>query len=652
MNSNWSIKLQVGDGGVDGYNEFELVYKASTQERHKLTQMGSIRGQAPVILQHRSDSQAGVPARAVEENKTGEWQLSILDDENVTPEWDTILNNVSRLNRLYSGATSTAVRNAMYGTAERVRIAILPEGATNITYHDIQWGHADTSSVYYEKVSQQADNTKTARGAWFIPIKFTFKDSGYGASFELRNDLPSSPHMIEDSNGDGLADGLVLFGVPTPSISVSQWLIGGKSQKLVTDDVSDAGVYTGIVPAAAGTDAVFVCYLLVLDTIGGAGDPVNVLLRGGTPGTSIVNTSTPDSYIISPQGATWAKYVLSGNNGTDTGFFVQIRRFSTSATKETQIFVDGMYLQTGTLTTPDGWCSSSSLKNRYDPTSTSAATQQQINYLDVWGIPGDLPATVKQSIVVDKNDSVPSIVTIGKGQDAELLPDTIYKLELEDMLTVGGWATVADATRSDGAYKRNSNAGTTEQNSYTFPAGIGQSLLKSQWRVFGVVRSQLNTSTVQVEILNTTLLTATIPATAANTWILLDLGLYNGVGQVNPDSFDLYPLPVFINSTAVSASNIDYDCLFFVPASEFLVVDPQGLGGDFTLIVDPEKQQAFALGAENGPSIGSLWNALPQERTRFIYMLSNSNSQLYDLDTEYDLTLTVTPRTQHLLGTS
>ena len=102
MNDQWTIDLLVGDGDAQNYNKFSLVYVAGSQERYMLEQspgvgdpiIGSITGQAPIVLNHISDNAAPVPARLTEANKHGSWRISVFDDENDSRRCATIRDYV------------------------------------------------------------------------------------------------------------------------------------------------------------------------------------------------------------------------------------------------------------------------------------------------------------------------------------------------------------------------------------------------------------------------------------------------------------------------------------------------------------------------------------------------------------------------------
>lgn len=673
MNENWEVNLLVGDGDVEGYNKFSLVYVATTQEKYKLDQnVGTITGQQPIVLEHVGDVEAPVPARLVEANKLGNWRLSVYDDENTPPSWDSIFNNTSILTRHFSGATSTAARHTVNGTAQEVRVQIIPEGATNSTYYTVQSGYADTSRSYWTPESQQSDGTTSQRGVWFIPINFTFDDAGKGEPFTLRNDLPSSPHFIEDSNSDGLADGWTLTGTPATSIETTNYLAGGKAQAFQAPaSATDSGI-NSFVSLSGGED--IVAYVWI--NFGSGSDDVSVILQesGATPNIiqeKRLQRSDPmaiaDKSIINILGLTWYRVVVSGTaNGSANGVQLRVRRKSTYGATLTVFNVDNAYLQTGTLIAPDGWCSSSSLKNRYDPTSTSAATRQQINYLDVWGIPGDLPATFDYSLDGGGTGTAESGFVMSALSDGEnLVTDWLHLIDSADSILSSTGTTTADASRIDGSYERFSAPGTLatlDPLGGIGTTGFGDWLAKVPARVYAIARTS--------NLLHTLKLSWDLPGTGqndiaefdtVNKWELLDLGLLN----VSSDAERA--IVMFDIDVDITFGTVDIDALVFLPAqdeklvivptSEEILLSPffSSFGNDeYITHIRSINSQTYA------PKItyaGGLWKVHPGNITNRLVLttvgsFSNSNEQEIDIAATTDVSLTVTPSTSHLLGTA
>ncbi len=648
MNQNWSIKLLVGDGGVTGYNEWELVFKPSTQETYKLTQRGGIAGQAPLILPHASDTNAPIPARAVEANKRGTWELTVYDDDNATAEWDTILNNVHTLNRHWSGASSTATRHSINGTAEQVRIAILPAGATNTTYWRVQWGHADVSRSYYNPESQQGSASVAAIGAWFIPINLTFEDGGEGDTMTLRNDLPSSPHMIEDSNSDGLADGWISVNLPTSTtINTSNYLVGGQSQQVVGDQLEgiESAAVTATTPSIAGYAWIRPyggsVQFRIKDTTG------NVVTKILTDGDT---NSVADKTAISLTGTIWYRVSYSGAlAGNDP----QIQILSDEVGGA--FLVDAAYLQLGTLVVPDGWCSSSSLKNRYDPLVTTAATRQQINYLDVWGIPGDLPALSKVNI--DPTSGKATKYILGAFTDGiDLAQDVAHWHESDDFTdTLATWTT-GTGTIGNHYFQQATTGGMIEY------ASIDNKYSHQQWRVYVLAYTSDTDATIKIQYYNGSSLVAGVLITETETgqltqtskWQFVDLGILNLVDVLSPDIS--FTLNEELTITQTAAQTIRIDGVLYLPTSSGMnIAKHYDLLSATGQAIDYDPKNGTVFDDDEGialEAIGTIPDLIPGNvSNRYIFVQEDGTDDEVDITTETDITLTVTPRTSHLLGT-
>ncbi len=661
MNEGWSIKLQVNGGGVPLFNEWELVYK-SAQTGYKLTQgKMSITGQEPLVVTHQSDSTAAVLARAIEQNKMLALEISILDNVNAAAsfDWDTALNNVHTLARHLSGATSTAVRSASGG--QNVRIAIKPDTATNTTYYDVQWGKVDTSAAYYTAESQQGSTQVGTKGAWFCPITLTLKDSGYRASFTLRNDLPSSPHMLEDSNADGLPDGWVIRLAATTTINTAYYLTGGKSMRVDSTGGALSGVEigTGAVTPALGTNISATVWLFV-----GAGTARVVLRDGADTAIQVVN-ALPANAIKSTVGAignTWYQFHVYGVNVAAGA------KLTVDSLDGTGIFyVDNAYLTTGTLAAPQAFCSSSSLKNRYDPANTSAATRQQINYLDVWGVPGDLPALIKTA----------AAPTTGSGSQYIL---SKYTDGVNLSANVPYWQDSADY--SAGTDTWSTGTGTTDNHYFRLASGTASGRLTRavDWKYFAnmpvvlyaAIRASTTASSISFQVNSLSIFDITTPLTfwqsdavsvnVVNAWELHNIGLVNltDITQ-NDQSKNLY---VDLTVTNSGSNTFDFD---------FVVLLPIGYGDDYLIgksnialpaatnippILIDGVNEVVRRGADylKQPFVGRLWSLIPQTTNRMLFLeTSQDSATTYNgltIATDPVITLTVTPRTSHLLGTA
>jgi hypothetical protein len=612
---------------TDGTTSFELVYDAGTQDDYKLEYGTRVQLSEPAVLMHSPDDGESLPIRAVDRDREVYLTANLPGDD-----WDTILDNITKIKRLVDGADSQALRYWTQGDVNRVVLRIQKDGSTNYTDLPVKFGFVDDSGVYYTTIQTKV--------AWKPVIMLMVAPYGEGAQITLRNDLASSPHFVEDSDGDGLADGWVSVNVPTTLTSnVSNYLVGGRSQQVVGDSLE--GIESDVVTATTPSIAAYAW----IRPYGGAvsfrikdstGNVVTKVLTDGDTG------SVSDKTTVSLNGTTWYRVSYSG---TLTGNNPQIQVLSN--VNGGAFLVDACYLQTGTTTIPDAWCSTSSIENRNDP---DAGNEDQISYFDVWNVPGDVNALGNWDIDV--------------GTLAEIYH--IYQVARPDAWQVQHWIESSDFSASTWS----SGTGTTNNHYSRLPTGQNtgtieeeldfEHLAKQPLRIYAIARSSSTTPTVRVDIAagakgvagEVLVGTEDVSATATNTWELRDLGLVNLTGAVDGS----VNLTVRVEVEGNSGQTTDIDAIILAPAGdESVVVRAVDRSGAAATSVDIEidgtkrriKESVVGL---DTPFNGSLWYLRNSVMNRFIFMLTAQDTQI-EVDATADIQLTVTPRARHLLGT-
>lgn len=662
----WSAKLQSGTGGVQGFNEWELFFNPSTQTAYKITYNIAIGGDAPDVLYHKPDNGAAIPVRANGRNRLIFLELHIPPQAS----WDEVLDKIAPISRLVNGADSQAIRAQTTGAADNVRVAIKPDGATNTTYFDVLEGFVDTSRAF---TSDVAVLNKTA---YKVTVALTCKPYGYGDAFTLRNDLASSPHMIEDSDGDNLADGLNLVSAPTPVINTNRWITGGQSQELTTDDTTAEGVFTTSVICDIGTNFV----IMVSISEGATGnDPITISATNGVGGSVTSKKHTPsaptgyDSTYIDSGGFTWYTYSIAATVATSANARIYVVRATADATQNTTFMIDNLYLQINTQTIPKAWASSAALKNRYDPTSTSAATQQQINYLDVWGIAGDVPALVKMtSDLTLASGTRKSFIfnrLTAQREGYNLVDQTQYTnwknngISLFSSGTNGAWSDVADAARTHGDYIRFTAAGGTGNGTSIFEFS-DRALYQYPHRVFVLCKasSAAITFNYSVDFVGTGTVNAVTgqskSVTNTGAWEFIDLGIINLTGMFPPD----YPSPGTQAQLSMKCSNVPNGATFEYDDVAFFIVDECfGIyktsdvfsNGDTIQIDSVQKMATSSTTGFKEPALGDIqgMNITPYEQNRYYFSIYEDDNG-HVLGDIFATELTIITRTSHLLGTA
>jgi hypothetical protein len=319
-----------------------------------------------------------------------------------------------------------------------------------------------------------------------------------------------------------------------------------------------------------------------------------------------------------------------------------------------------LYLQTGTTTAPPAFASSAALKNRYDPAATSAATRQQINYLDVWGVPGDAPALVKQTfafststvgegLMVGKVDIPSSLVSYGLYQTVK---------DSADMTEGVSWTTTSSSAISIGSsYLSTPNP----------PSGVGTLVVGDEVRylknfvglVYLLCHKTHDSGSIAVTASHgaETITIGTASPANINTWSFVEVGSINITGT----SKDFNDLEIYMTASG-SSGVVSIDALLIFPTNEFLIanyINENTFFGQFMTLDGIEEYVwgSFApIGYTQVHPLGTMWKLTPGPAiTRYVYFRAGTQStslpEPYAIANTTAVTLTVTPRTSHLLGT-
>ena len=203
--------------------EIDLVASASQTDIKTLRQR--IQAFESDVLMHKPDDGHDVPVRLKDPPIEGFFELLIP----VSPgsAWDTPQDTITQLKRWVDGADQQAFKAYSYDEGNRIKLKGALSGQDDYAYHTVMWGFVDDSEAYYNAASNRNFQANP------VTVYLKLEPVGIGDPILLRNDLPSSPHFIEDSNSDGLADGWLLSSTSlTPTLNTSFWVIGGQSQKL------------------------------------------------------------------------------------------------------------------------------------------------------------------------------------------------------------------------------------------------------------------------------------------------------------------------------------------------------------------------------------------------------------------------------------
>lgn len=638
----------------DGTTNYEFVYNAASQADFKVHYGLKVEAGDPDALWHRPDN---APPQLIRLNN--QTRTVFLTKDVYGNDWDDIMNTLAPIKRWVDGEDQQAARYHTEGDVDKIYLRIQLDGMTNYTDATVIYGSVDDSGSYYKPTDIL---NKRATG---VVVMLVVEPLGTGAAITLRNDLASSPHFLEDSNADGLADGWsTTASAPATSIVTANYLTGGKAQQLITNNSSAQGI---ISPTATCTTSDPVVGYVWLKNPGQ--DPTSVQLLDGSNNqvTEKVllagdSTAVSDKSVIGAGGGTWYRVVVSDDGSparTAANAKLRIIRTSGNATQITNITMDNAYLYVGSTTAPDAWCSTSAIRNRYDPTSSN---EERINYLDTWGIPGDSDAIVDIASTVNTAASNPYRIHYGRINDGTFL--AANRLYWFDTLTTAGvlngsWSTPSDSSRSGGSYIRFTSTGSGSGNfsvSFTNDTGL-RTFLNWPTRIFAISRTSNTGSGIGASSITggSTIVDSLLGYTLANAWEWIDLGM------INPNDAPLAyantggtPTMSFGVSTSTSSVTVDVDAIVLIPITEdgWLVGEGTSLTAtDILYSLGSVGQLFFDNTASKNPFQGSLWTCKPGNiMNRYVFAISGVNNA-HALTNAWTNTLTIYPRTRHLLGT-
>lgn len=641
----------------DGTNNYEFVYDSSTQNDFKVHYGVRAEAGEPDPLWHRPDGSPPKLIRLKNQPRTIFLTQNVYGDD-----WDDVINTLAPIKRLVDGEDQQAARYHTHGDVSKVYLRIQLDGMTSYTDATVIYGDVDDSGSFY---TPAAILNKRALG---VVLMLVVEPLGEGAAITLRNDLASSPHFIEANTSATLADGWNDQGTPTRSIASTIYLIGGKTQRVETDNSTTEGISSDTVAAGSGVN--FVAYVWVYVQ---SGNTVTVQIRNGAAtvlASKTVTTAGGANYDKSAPargsaagGGTFYRLSFASTTVNTNGVQLYIIRASGDASATTVFFVDGAYVQLNTTTIPDAFASTAAIQNRYD---VSSGNEARINYLDVWGVPGDSSALVQHAITGTSITNSKDFIIVAKQTDgAGLATNALHWVDNTSMtlaILSGSQATTADANRAGGSYLRHTADATTVADA-TLLVTVGTAaqfyaFAQMPHRVYVIARSSSTSTLLEIDASRFASVGGSATIQTANTWLLMDLGYITAGSSVLVNTAGATgSLQIGITPGATSAT-VDIDAVLLLPCNDDgFCIGTHDTSTYATSTVDYFFGQygTFFGGGDfqESPFIGSIWT-LPAGNimTRYIYTVGFTLTGAHTLTDTSSVTLTIYPRTRHLLGTS
>ena len=573
----------------------------------------------------------------------------------VGSDWDDVHNNIAIVRRWLKEAARAETDGDTNTVYLQVKRGSTGSTATHATNHQIRYGWMDGDSSVFSPFGENSEQAIVV----FLHLLLT----PYGeraTTIALNNYMFSSPHAVEDSNADGLADGWTETGTPTTTILTTRSVTGGQCQQVTTDNNSTEGIVCDEVLVVQNEDIVAYAWIR-----GGTGmDPITIQLTDGAD-TDIDNVEfdmdSPTGYDKSTTGDygyTWYRYVVSGPNAGAANCKLYIQRTIANSSIITTFHVDACYIDIDATAAPDAFSSAMNLDNRCDPTSTSQATENYINYLDVALIPGDAPAKMLLKNTFSTAD-IAYYQLWGLEQDGKNVAATVPFVIESDDLTLHTGIGVYDETQGAGAYhgvnRARYTAGVETDAVLTYNFSAADSAILAG-RVFKVLvgcwaDDADNTIALDIGDFDGSVQSVTAGITTASTWELKTIGLIMP-SPLQDSEAGQAALTVFLNIGGLSNGDIfEVDAVFLMPVDKGAVVANMYANHTSLYLDGPRNSVYTNVGASD--YIGRTFELAPGSITNRLRVL-NYNRTTADgwiLTNQFPITLTITPRTRHLIGT-
>ena len=632
---------------TDGTTDIDLVYNSGSQPNYAMQYGARLQAFETDVLEHIPDYGEAKPVRGQDKNRVMYMTMHVVTDDSLP---DTILNKLSELKRWVDGEDQQALRYHTDDDTNEILLQVAIDGATNTTNHSVMWGFVDDSKAWYHDYKKAGD--EFARN---VVVMLKLEPYGKMATTSSpRNDLASSPHFVEDTDSDGLADGWTeQLDVDTLSIDTTAYLLGGQSQKLVVDGVHEDGIISDTVTNAADTTAVGYIWAyitastwnLTLYDVDAPGplDTVNMDATGSNADTGYSR--------VDAAGNTWYRYTVSeaaipANN--DVSLWITLGTASAST-----VYLDGAYLQLGTTTAPDVFASTASIENRMDP----SVDESNINYIDIGLIPGDAPAQMllTNTFANAADDyQVWCLEQDGK-YNATAIP---YVIENTSFALVSGTGTY---TANDGAgafhggnygrYDAHAGVETGGQIGYNFSAADSAILAGRVFKVIVACQSNDAAGTIALDIGtgDGTVKSRTAGIAGASNYELKYVGLYRVSPLLDSEAASI-AANLYLDIAGIGLSKtFDIDAVFLMPVDKGAVIAKQW-SSQTSIHIDGPRNAAYT---DHGFTdyIGKPFDLQPGRVMNRVRVLNyGSAADDYDITEVFPITLTITPRTRHLIG--
>lgn len=649
-----SIKLRIPIWGNTNYKEYELAYDESTQDEI-IPEFGlTIPSAITQVNYHTPVDGEPEPVNAKLEDRLANFQIIVKATAGTadSDKNDYVQNIIAELKRGVHGKESIAYRHWSTGLQEPSYLRVQLDGQTNYTDIPVKIGHINDGEIQYGSVSN------SNKVAFRVPVSLTLSPYGLGEEIELFNIVPKKADMMEDSDGDGVPDGLIKVGV-SPIINQFDevnYLFGGQSF-VFQPATAATGYQTYSTTADSNTVSAYV-WLYV-----GGNEVATIQLYDQSAGAAVLEkeltatdaNSVSDKSLVSSNGLTWYRVVFD-RIGITNGNLHHIRVLAKN--NNDTINVQCFYMRYGNIAPPSAYMSTSRLLNRgdtdYDP--------DNFNFIDVWGVHGDEDAIItelKIDAVTVGSSSVDRLVATKIETGKTNVKERTLFVSSTDMSTgtgtaTGTWSEPSDASRAGGNYRQFVATGSGNRTFSWTPStvAIDNAFNDTPVRVFLIAWSDDTNTTVELFGSSADYQTETINFASASAWQILDLGVIMQRKSRHSLKTTAGTL-LSARFTIANTKTFRVDGAFVMPVydSLFMAQDAPTSASENAYLLGETKEYFWDGNGTNSPYLGDLWMIRSGQAVTRIPFLIYGTGGVHNLDDSWDITLKLRPRTSHLLGT-
>lgn len=560
------------------------------------------------------------------------------------------INAVTDLKLLVDGDNQIAAQSDQ----DPVYLALEKDGGNGVMLHPIRYGNVDDGSAYFHEFAQ---GTYPANG---VRIKLIVSEAGQAqTAISLKNYFPNGDFTIFDS---GTAVGWNIVGSATHAAETTRYLTNGYSQQVTPTAAASAdGIRSDAI--TCNDDDLLAAHIAI--SADSDADNITLSLTDGSLNvvqSKTFNPSSPANYDYSYRdnaGNMWYRYSFSDDGSPARAAAdarLNLQRGAAGGSSATPFYVDNAYITVGTTTVPAAWSSYFITYNRGD---RAVANPERQAHVDVWGVPGDMPAYLQDNIDPQSSSTgAAKQIVFSKHVDAKYLVHHMpYWVESDQLAyTESGGGAWSDQTgTTDNHFKRFTSSSTADSATAAASTAFFDSVNTPQkfWSVPRRLYALVRTSDAG------TIFTAngqSLTVNAINTWELLDFGPINREGYLTPSSAAT-TANAAISLTATNVANtktVDVDAFGVLYAVDdgymALVTSSDTSTNDY--ILDGAAQQFYvndARGYYEVP-IGNCWTIQPGNVVNRLVHLDIESDDEFIYARQFTHDLTITPRARLLLG--